>query len=437
MESFGERTPRALVISGASSSSGKTTIACGLLRALNNRGLSFCAYKTGPDYIDTEYLRQAGKCEAYNLDTWLMNEDSTRELFATTSYDKDLVIIEGAMGLYDGDTNSTASIAKLLGVPVVLVINAKSIGESAAALAYGFREYDKDINLAGVILNNVGSDSHEKIITEALNRVGVKCFGALRRNDEFAIPERHLGLITSIENKAFDFESLALEIEARIDLDELIQRAAPQSFYDPHPPALMKFSCGAAYHVAVARDEAFSFYYPESLEALKNLGASLEFFSPLHDKVLPEADIYIFGGGFPEIFESQLRENLSMIKSVRHCNKKIYAECGGLMYLCKNLAGVIPFTFTMTDKPVIGYIEARALRDNIICGKDTLIRGHEFHYSRVEPEFHENTCAFELTRPKTGSKYFGGYANGNILASYLHVNFFGNIALAKNLLNKN
>ena len=430
MEGFGARTPRALIISGASSSSGKTTIACGLLRALHNRGLSLCAYKTGPDYIDTEYLRRAGKCAAYNLDTWLMNDSSTRELFATTSHNKDLAIIEGAMGLFDGGTNSTATIAKIFGVPVVLVINAKSLGESAAAVAYGFREYDHDINLAGVILNNIGSDSHEKIINEALNRIGVKCFGALRRDNRLAIPERHLGLVTSIENNAFDFEELAHEIEAQIDLDELVKFSTPSSltFTDHKHKDITK-----NFRIAVARDEAFSFYYLESLEALRNLGASLKFFSPIHDKALPEADVYIFGGGFPELFVDELRENESMLESVRNCDGKIYAECGGFMYLCKNLAGVIPFTFTMTDKPVIGYMEARALRDNILCKKGTLLRGHEFHYSRVEPEFHEETCAFELTRPKTGATHFGGYAHGKILASYLHINFFGNIKLAEKL----
>ena len=435
MEGSGTRTPGALIIAGASSSSGKTTITCGLLRALRNRGLNLCAYKIGPDYIDTEYLRRSGKCEAYNLDTWLMNEATTLELFARTSTGKDLAIIEGVMGLYDGGNNSTAEIAKLLGASVVLVINARSLGESAAAIALGFREYDKAINLAGVLLNNIGSDSHERIICESLESVGIKCFGALRRNDAFKIPERHLGLVTSIENNSFDFERVAAEVERRINVDKLISEAAPQSFFSPHPPTPINVFHGAACNkIAVARDEAFSFYYPESLEALKSLGAELEFFSPLHDHKLPEADCYIFGGGFPEIFASELRENVSMLKSVRDCDKKIYAECGGFMYLCENIAGLIPFTFTMIDKPVIGYMEARALRDNILCKKGTIIRGHEFHYSRIEPEFYDDTCVFEFTRPKTGAKHFGGYARGNILASYLHINFFGNIIFARNLL---
>ena len=431
-----------IIIAGASSSSGKTSIACGILAALKKRGLRLCAYKTGPDYIDTEYLRRAGNCEAFNLDTWLMSENSARELFIKTSKEKDIAIIEGAMGLYDGGENSTAEIAKLLNAPVILVINAKSLGESAAAAALGFREYDKEINIAGVILNCAGSDNHVKIISDALEKIGIKFLGALKRDKNISIPERHLGLLPILENK-FDFEKLAEAVEKNINLDEIFSLAPqspsyllpPTSYFLPHKRS-----------IAVAHDAAFSFYYPESLEILKELGAELIFFSPLKDKILPEADGYIFGGGFPEIFARELSQNFSMLESVKKISaeKKILAECGGMMYLCKNIkdlngenfsmAGVIPFNSFMTERPVIGYMEARALKKNILCEKNKIIRGHEFHYSRIEPEFFDDTCAFELTRRKTGEAHFGGYADENILASYLHVNFFGNLELAENFL---
>ena len=494
---------RKIIIAGASSSSGKTTIACGLLSVLRKRGLTVSAYKTGPDYIDPQYLRRAGNCEAYNLDTWLMNENLTRKLFMMTSADKDFAIIEGAMGLYDGGINSTAGIAKLLKAPVILVINAKSLGESAAAIALGFRELDHEINIAGVILNCTGSSSHEKIIADALERVNIKFLGALRRNKELAIPERHLGLLPELENESFDFEALTSEIKRNIDIDEII-RISETSFDDTAKISQdisrlksEKLFIPEAEHkvtVAIARDEAFSFYYPESLEMLKLFGAQLIFFSPLHDEKLPEAEIYIFGGGFPEVFARELAENISMLESVRNCEKKIYAECGGFMYLCRSLdnyklAGLIPCNAFMTKKPVIGYVEARALKSNIICETGKIIRGHEFHYSRIYGEvrsdethgeskiihgFHYSSVddearsdetrgeskiihevcndatrvegkineeseknfvpAFEFVRKRTGEKYYGGYSHGKILASYLHINFFGNPELAEKFL---
>ncbi len=425
-----------VIIAGASSSSGKTTIACGLLSALRKRGFQVSAYKTGPDYIDPQYLRRAGNCEAYNLDTWLMNENLTRKLFTMTSAGKDFAIIEGAMGLYDGGINSTAGIAKLLKAPVILVINAKSLGESAAAIALGFREFDHEINIAGVILNCIGSSSHEKIIAEALERVNIKFLGALRRSKELAIPERHLGLLPELENESFDFEALTSEIERNIDVDEIIRISQNASMLETSEEFFIPEFTHAA-KIAVAHDKAFSFYYPESLEMLKLFGAQLIFFSPLHDKNLPEAEIYIFGGGFPEIFARELSENVSMLESVRNCDKKIYAECGGFMYLCRSLdnfklAGLIPCDAVMSNKPVIGYIEARALTSNILCERNKIIRGHEFHYSRVDGG--NFTPAFEFVRKRTGEKYYGGYSHGKILASYLHINFFGNPELAENFL---
>ena len=501
---------KCLVIAGASSSSGKTLIACGLLALLRRRGFEVCAYKTGPDYIDTEYLRRAGRCEAYNLDTWLTSDEKVRELFFKTSAGKDFAVIEGAMGLYDGGENSTAHIAKILNAPVILILNAKSLGESAAAVALGFKEYDKDLNIAGVILNFIGSEAHEKIIADSLKKIGVKLLGAVKRDKAVTIPERHLGLLPVFENKnKFDLERLADLIEANINIEELLglssQKASPwggaerseaegvalKKFFLKNNPSVSKLTSPLAQEgressstsltpclpclregagrvarrrlqseaegvavktvprlnkkIAVARDEAFSFYYPESLEALKNLGTEIIFFSPLNDKKLPEAEGYIFGGGFPEIFASELSKNLGMLESVRACSKKILAECGGLMYLCRSIkifdgtiykmVGTLPFDSFMTDRPVVGYMEARALKDNILCEKNFLLRGHEFHYSRIEPEFLSGSCAFELTRPKTGATHKGGYAHENILASYLHLNFYGNSELAENFLN--
>ena len=433
-----------IIISGAGSHCGKTTVACGLLSAFREHGLNVCAYKTGPDYIDTEYLRNAGRCEAYNLDTWLMTPERVRELFMMTSRDKDIAVIEGAMGLYDGGMNSTAEIAKLLHAPVIAVINAKSVGETAASIALGLREYDHDINLAGVILNHAGSDSHIKIISDALDRTGVKLLGALKRNDKLTIPERHLGLLPVNENMNYDFDSVRAVIESCVDIDEAIRISESSCEL---PKSFSSWPCvNHKVKIAVARDEAFTFYYPESIDTLKHLGAEIIYFSPIHDKCIPKADGYIFGGGFPEIFAHELEMNASMRESVRMCASSgacILAECGGYMYLCDSLtdrdnnrfsmAGVIHCDAFMTDKPVIGYIEAKALSDNILCSEGDLMRGHEFHYSRVNQD---SDFAFTMTRRRTGETYTGGYVHGNILASYLHMNFFGNINLAERFLSR-
>ena len=431
-----------IIIAGASSRSGKTTVTCALLSTLRKRGLKVIAYKTGPDYIDTEYLRLSGKCEAYNLDTWLMTEERTLELFTETSRGNDVAIIEGAMGLYDGGANSTARIAKLLDAPVLLVINARSMGESAAAVALGFREYG-DVNIAGVILNFTGSEYHEEIISSALEEKGIKFLGALRRDDGFAIPERHLGLLQARENQGFDVSRLAEKFEASVDVDEILRIAVNVSKL--RPCSMVMPSRKYDVKVGVAIDEAFSFIYPESLGVLERMGAEIIPFSPLHDGSLPDSDGYIFCGGYPEIFAEGLAMNTPMLESVRNCDKPILAECGGMMYLCRSLkdndgrifdmAGVIPFDSYMAGRSVMGYMTAEALRDNIICRKGESVRGHEYHYSRVEPEISGEDCAFEITRRNTGTKHYGGYAKGNVLASYLHINFFGNEGLAENFLN--
>ncbi|MBQ9628201.1 MAG: cobyrinate a,c-diamide synthase [Synergistaceae bacterium] len=435
---------RRIIISGAGSHCGKTTVACGLLSAFREHGLKVCAYKTGPDYIDTQYLRNAGRCEAYNLDTWLMTPERVRELFMMTSRGKDIAVIEGAMGLYDGGMNSTAEIAKLLHAPVIAVINAKSVGETAASIALGLREYDHEINLAGVILNHADSDSHVKIISDSLERTGIKLLGAIKRNDKLIIPERHLGLLPLNENMNYDFASVRAVIESCVNIDEVIR--VSESSCETHG-SLSSWPCAShKAGIAIARDEAFNFYYPESIETLKHMGAEIIYFSPLHDECIPKADGYIFGGGFPEIFARELEMNTSMRESVRKAANSgacILAECGGYMYLCDSLtdrdgkkyrmAGVIHSDAFMTDKPVIGYIEAKALSDNILCSEGDIIRGHEFHYSRVNQT---DTFAFNMTRRRTGESYSGGYAHGNILASYLHMNFFGNIKLAERFLSR-
>ncbi len=435
-----------ILISAANSNSGKTITSCIILRALKKLGVKTCAYKTGPDYLDTKYLRFFGDCDVYNLDSWLIGEKSVKELFTQTSRDCDVAIIEGAMGLYDGGKFSSAEIAKLLNVPVILVLNVKSIGESAAAMALGFKNYDEYINrnFAGVILNCIGSESHAKIISNELAKHGVKILGIIKRDENLKFPDRHLGLIpiNELENIA---KPDALEnFAGNINLDAIIQIANSNPKIKTQTQISRAISASEI-SLAIAYDEAFSFYYSESLEALKNSGINLKFFSPIHDTKIPDANGYLFGGGYPEIYAAKLQKNSEIraqILNAANSGKIILAECGGLMYLCESITnldgkkfemcGVIPDDCVMTNRPVIGYIEAKALRENILCKKNELIHAHEFHFSKLINKHVEN--AFELKRRSTGSTWLGGYSTKNILASYMHINFWGNKTLLRNLI---
>ena len=423
-----------LIIAATHSGAGKTTITCGIIAALRKRGLTVQPFKIGPDYIDTGFHEAAAGRPAQNLDSWLLGAEKLVEIFQ--SADADVAIIEGVMGLYDGGRggiSSTAEIAKLLDVPVILIVDAKSAGASVAAMALGFREYDKEINFAGVILNRVGSASHEKMIVDALNGVGIKSFGAVRRDDEIILPSRHLGLVQAEEvnfSKLIDF--IGEKISAQIDLDELL--AAAKKI----PTAQKKSSCTEKnLRIAVARDEAFSFYYGESLRELEKLGAEIIFFSPLHDATLPKADGIIFGGGYPEIFSAQLEHNKKIRTEINQAAKNglpIFAECGGYMYLMNALTdgdgkifemcGVIPTQAVMTRKlQMVGYVEAILTRDCLIGGRGEKIHAHEFHFSKEVGDVDEKI--FDCEKLRTGEKYFAGYATENIVASYLHIHFTG------------
>jgi cobyrinic acid a,c-diamide synthase len=436
----------ALLMAAPQSGSGKTTITCGILAALKKRGLKVQAYKVGPDYIDPGYLTAASGRPAHNLDTWLTGTDVMKRIFAETAMDADIAIAEGAMGLYDGGKNgagSSAEIAKELGVPVMLVIDAKAMGESAAALAVGFREYDKDIDIAGVLLNRLGSDSHRRIITEAMKRAGMPVAGAVPRDGSVSVAERHLGLLPEEENEDKGrLDTLAAIIEKCVDLDFLLN-AADKAAAIARTDGQRVFAAPKV-RIAVAKDRAFSFYYPESLAELEKAGAEIVFFSPLTDIAVPEADGIIFGGGFPEMFASRLSANRSMLESVAAAaaaGMPIYAECGGFMYLTRGIvdfegrlhrmAGVASAVCKMNDKlRTVGYVEATALRDNVLCGRGAVIRGHEFHFSSMDVECENFPNAFLFMKNRGGEKYEAGFSSGSVLASYLHLHFAGNPALA-------
>ena len=437
-----------LIIAATQSGSGKTTITTGLLAVLKNRGLNVQAYKVGPDYIDTGWHELASGKISHNLDSWLVGADKLKEIFIETSSGADLSIIEGVMGLYDGGRggiSSTAEISKLLDTPVVLVIDAKSMGTSAAAIALGFREFDKFVKLAGVILNRLGSDSHKKMIVDALNELDIKCFGAIKRNDEFHLPERHLGLVPTTENHSVNvIEKICAAVETQVDVDALIELAKNSA---PLEKISNSYQLTAnSLKIAVARDEAFNFYYGASLNELERLGAEIIYFSPLNDKNLPEGiSGLIIGGGFPEMFAAQLEQNKKIRAEIFHAAEAglpIFAECGGFMYLMRELidfngksfemCGVLDGVATMTNKlQTVGYVEAEILRDCAIGKAGDKIRAHEFHFSTAETS---DEKIFKCRRMRTGAEYFAGAGKKNLVASYLHIHFASCTSTASNFI---
>ena len=445
----GKQCPR-IVLAGVSSGVGKTTVVTGLLRVLRDQGLAVQPFKVGPDYIDPGFHEKAAGRDSYNLDTWLVPEERLVSTFCTLAGDADLSVIEGVMGLFDGGAagvSSTAHIARLLQAPVVLVMNCRSMGQSAAAVALGYREYAPDVEIAGVILNQLGSDNHEQIIREAMAGIGMPVLGALHRTDALQTPERHLGLtpVTETETDAL-IAHMAETVGAGLDLAAIrsVAESAPVLFPETEETAGEK----APVRIGVAKDEAFTFYYPTSLSALAEKGAELIPFSPLADETIPDVDGLLFGGGFPEMFLEKLAANVSLktsIKNARDAGMPIFAECGGLMYLCREIfdfeekeyemVGLVPAVCRMQKKlQRVGYVTAKALRESILAQAGETLRGHEFHFSTMEPDASDFPWAYELMGSRQKEAHREGYAAGAVLASYLHINFDGSPAAADRFL---
>ena len=444
-----KQCPR-IVLAGVSSGVGKTTVVTGLLRVLRDQGLAVQPFKVGPDYIDPGFHEKAAGRDSYNLDTWLVPEERLVSTFCTLAAGADLSVIEGVMGLFDGGAagvSSTAHIARLLQAPVVLVMNCRSMGQSAAAVALGYREYAPDVKIAGVILNQLGSDNHEQIIREAMAGIGMPVLGALHRTDALQTPERHLGLtpVTETETDAL-IAHMAETVGAGLDLAAIrsVAESAPVLFPETEETAGEK----APVRIGVAKDEAFTFYYPTSLSALAEKGAVLVPFSPLADETIPDVDGLLFGGGFPEMFLEKLAANVSLktsIKNARDAGMPIFAECGGLMYLCREIfdfeekeyemVGLVPAVCRMQKKlQRVGYVTAKALRESILAQAGETLRGHEFHFSTMEPDASDFPWAYELMGSRQKEAHREGYAAGAVLASYLHINFDGSPAAADRFL---
>ncbi|AKG53577.1 cobyrinic acid A,C-diamide synthase [Dehalogenimonas sp. WBC-2] len=436
-----------IVIAGTSSGVGKTTIATGLTYALRRRGRKIQPYKCGPDYIDPGYLSMAAGAPCHNLDTWMLPEAHLKELFMQFARDKDIALIEGVMGLFDGHRKtsgggSTAHLAKLLKAPVVLVLNIAKMGESAAAMALGYCSYDPDLKITGIILNQVGSQSHLNSAKTAIEeRCHIPVIGALPKNAELNIPERHLGLtpVAESETETAFLDKLGDIIEANIDIELLMELAgqAPDFPSIDNPILFPKSPMPRRCRIAVARDAAFNFYYQANIELLNAWGADIVYFSPIADACLPAGvnGVYI-GGGFPEVFLQELEANCSMklaIQSAVAAGLPVYAECGGLMYLSESITnfahqsfkmvGLLPGGCVMQGKlQRLGYTVAEALKDTPLAEKGQELRGHMFHWSHLEaPGTAE--AAYHIIEPNNHLEGFVSGPKNNLLASYLHLHF--------------
>ncbi|MEH7355964.1 cobyrinate a,c-diamide synthase [Neobacillus drentensis] len=445
---------RRLVIAGTGSGVGKTTLTIGLMSALMKKGYTVQGFKCGPDYIDPTYHTAVTGRISRNLDSWMLNKELVKEIVIRGSDGADISIIEGVMGFFDGknplnNTGSTAEISLITESPVVLVVNCASMARSAAAIVKGFQEFLKDVNIVGVIANRVGSEGHFKIVQTAIEQeCGIPVLGYLKRNEELTIPERHLGLIPSVERGELDpfFDQLGEFVLGTINVDSLYELAKASTLKVNE--SQFKRRERPVVRMAVARDAAFNFYYKENLEMLEAAGSELVEFSPLKGENLPErVDGLYIGGGFPEEFAHELAENKEVKNSIRSAIEKglpTLAECGGFMYLTESLetsdgknykmVGIIPGKVKMQLKlAALGYREITAEEGNFLLEGDLRARGHEFHYSTFHPGT-EFQPAYQ-TKGMRGYKQ-EGYRNGNLIAGYTHFHFGSCPELVENWIKK-
>lgn len=417
-----------LVVAGTHSGVGKTTVTTGLLAALRAAGHRVANAKVGPDFIDPGYHALATGRPPRNLDPWLCGPDAMAPLAARAGQGADLLVVEGVMGLFDGSSDgtlsSTADLARLLDAPVVLVVDVGGLAGSVAAVVHGFATLEPDLELAGVICNRVGSDGHEAMLREALAPLGVPVLGAVRRHDDLTWRDRHLGLVPVVEEPAVvqrSLDALAAVVARHVDLRAVVAVAGCAA--DVHAEDVGLPEAGPPVRVAVAGGAAFSFTYADTLDALRAAGAEIVPFDPLTDRSLPPAlDGLLAGGGFPETFAPELAANTDLLADVRQAvdgGLVTWAECGGLLWLARTIdghamAGAVPVDAHMTDRLTLGYRSATTTGPTPIGPPGTVVRGHEFHYSRAEPA--GGALALE-SRWGSGPE---GHATPDLLATYLH-----------------
>lgn len=429
-----------LFISAAHKSSGKTTLTLGLCRALRRRGLRVQAFKKGPDYIDPIWHGLASGRPSYNLDFHLMTTAEIDALFARHAAAAEISLIEGNKGLYDGvdleGSNSNAALAKQLRAPVVLVLDSVGVTRGIAPLILGYQAFDREVNIAGIILNKVGGPRHEDKLRAVIERyTDIRVLGAVRADARLAIVERHLGLVPGNEAEAAEarIETIADQVAAQVDLDAVLAlaRSAPAS--RPAPPRPPVDAAFAGLRLAYALDRAFGFYYQEDLDTLRELGVELLPVDTLRDPRLPECDGLLLGGGFPEMFIEALEANASLRADIRRGvagGLPTYAECGGLMYLSRaiewngrrgEMVGLVPGEAVMGERPVgRGYALLEAASETAWAPSAGAVPAHEFHYSRLAHLPAELPCAFRVLRGHGLDGSCDGFVRDNLLAAYCH-----------------
>jgi len=421
------------------------------MAALVRQGLRVTPFKAGPDFIDPGHHTAVTGVRSRNLDGWMLSREYNLKCFQRHTESADIAVVEGVMGLFDGydgksEAGSTAQMAKWLGLPIILIVDAKSMARSAAALIQGFENFDRELEFGGVIFNHLGSERHLSYLTEAVqDNVKMPCLGGLIHDEAIAIPERHLGLVTSDDHLLTpeNMNRLADFIENNIDLERIVGNLKPGNL----KPGTCQ-SCDQPYkrpsrhtvRIGVARDKAFCFYYQDNLEMLEAAGAEIAEFSPINDdKLPPDIDGLYFGGGYPELFAKQLGANAGLRNEIRKKSRKgmpIYGECGGFMYLCRELCdtrgktypmtGCFPFATAMFSRlKSLGYREITLEKDTILgrCGQT--VRGHEFHYSEISscPQDAEIERIYRVTDRSGRKKIFEGYQINQCLGSYIHLHF--------------
>lgn len=436
-------TPR-LVIAAPASGAGKTTVATGLIGALRRHGRAVAPFKVGPDYIDPGYHTLAAGRPGRNLDPVLVGEHRIGPLFAHGARGADIAVIEGVMGLFDGRVGtagfgSTAHVARLLDAPVLLVVDARGQGRSLAALLHGFVSYQRDVRIAGVVLNRVGSARHEQVLRDACGEIGLPIVGVLPRTDSVELPSRHLGLVPAVEHgdaarRAVDamIELVACSVE--LEAVSRLAASAPELTASAwQPTAEVPGHHGAEPLIAVAGGRAFTFGYAERTELLAAAGARVVVVDPLRDEALPH-DVagLVLPGGFPERHAEELAANVALRRAVAdfvHAGGAVTAECGGLLYLMRDLdgwpmCGVLDATARMGGSLSLGYRDAVAATDSVCYRLGSRISGHEFHHSRVTPA-HGSPPAWHWRQPG-GPSVTEGFVAGRVHASYLHTHPAGN-----------
>ncbi len=443
-------TPR-MMLAAASSGSGKTTVACAILQALKNRGLNGVSFKCGPDYIDPMFHQQSLGIPSRNLDLFFANEKTTRYLLQKNSMGKDFAFIEGVMGYYDGiATTSTASswhLAKATGTPSVLVVNCRGMSVSIAAQIGGYLSYEKDSMVRGVILNQISKSLYPEIKALIEEKYHITVCGYMPKMTDCSLESRHLGLVTAAEISDLNqrLEKLGAQAEQSIDLDALLKIAATASELSQETIFIPQKSA-IPLKIGVAKDKAFSFYYEDNLDLLRELGAELVFFSPLTDALPQHLDGLMIGGGYPELYAAQLAQNQlvrTQLKEELDKGLPCIAECGGFQYLQQELeakeGGLFPMVGFLQGKSWrtdslkrFGYVNLTAQQDNLLCNAGESFPAHEFHYwdSEITGE------TFTAQKPLRKSNWKCVVAHNDFWCGYPHLYFYSNPQMAKNFLNR-